>query len=326
MLTAGLDAKSSRAAVRGIAHPWAVAALAVVLAIGVVATPLAQVRGTYLYTLSNFDGRLPYSWVRVHLDDDRDETFVVYQNLVRIFNATGMEVFSFGEDLDLGQIVDVAAVDNGDLLVLSYKDARPLVTRCDFRGIPIGPVEITGVPAGVNFGGNRMIHRNGLLYFASMPTLSVVVTDASGAFREHLDFRPLLEADEKQLSGAEMFGFSVDREGQIYFTVPVLFKAFRRSVDGQLVSFGRPGSTAGRFGVVAGISADSRGNVLVADKLRSVVMVFDKDLGFVSEFGGRNGRPGDLVVPDDIAIDGRDRVYVTQGARRGVSVFALSSD
>jgi hypothetical protein len=52
-------------------------------------------------------------------------------------------------------------------------------------------------------------------------------------------------------------------------------------------------------------------------------MIFDKDFNFIREFGYRGGSPQNLIVPNDIAVDGRDRVYVAQGRRRGVSVFAL---
>jgi hypothetical protein len=41
------------------------------------------------------------------------------------------------------------------------------------------------------------------------------------------------------------------------------------------------------------------------------------------EFGGRSNGPDDLIVPDVLAVDGSDKVYVTQGGNRGVSVFRL---
>jgi DNA-binding beta-propeller fold protein YncE len=80
----------------------------------------------------------------------------------------------------------------------------------------------------------------------------------------------------------------------------------------------------GRFGILAGIAIDSRGNLLVLDKLKSAVMAFDKDFNFVTAFGYRGARPGNLIVPDGLAIDRRDRLYVTQARKRGVSVFALA--
>jgi hypothetical protein len=89
------------------------------------------------------------------------------------------------------------------------------------------------------------------------------------------------------------------------------------------LSFGRPGSSPGRFGVIAGVATDDSGNILVTDKLKCVVMVFDKGFTFLDEFGYRGTRPENLIVPDDIAVDRKGRVYITQGRRRGVSVFAL---
>jgi hypothetical protein len=285
-----------------------------------------QVRASYLYTLSNFSGLLPYSWVRVSVDQDRDETYVISGNLVRIFNPSGMEVFSFGDDLDLGQILDAAVDSNGDIILLSYKDSRSLLTRCNFRGLPVGSIETTNLPAGLVFGANRMVYRNGLFYFASTADASVIIMDPSGAFRQRIELLPLVDAEDQPKSGAEVVGFAVDQEGNIYFTVPVLFKVYKLQPDGKLLSFGRSGSAAGRFGVVAGITSDSRGNLLVVDKLKCVVMAFDKDFRFLAEFGYRGFRPENLIVPDDIAIDRRDRIYVTQGRKRGISVFALSQD
>jgi hypothetical protein len=55
-------------------------------------------------------------------------------------------------------------------------------------------------------------------------------------------------------------------------------------------------------------------------------MVFDKDFNFLTEFGMRGARPENLIIPSGIAIDKEDRIYVAQGRRRGVSVFALTSD
>jgi len=287
-------------------------------------TASAQVQATYLYSLSDFSGPLRYDWVRVRVDQERNETYVLFQNLVRIFNQSGMEIFSFGDDLDLGHILDLAIDGNGDLILLSYKDSRSLVTRCNFRGEPIGPVEITNLPAGLAFYANRMVYRNGLFYFASLPTSSMIVTDASGVFRQHVEFLALLEEADKKKGTGETIGFDVDQEGSVYFTIPTLFKVFKYSPDGKLTYFGRPGSAPGRFGILAGIAIDGRGNLYVADKLKCVVMVFDKGFNFLGEFGYRGPRPENLILPDDVTLDRQDRLYVSHARQRGISVFSLA--
>ncbi len=288
------------------------------------AEPLqGQIRAAYLYGLASFSGPLRDDTARISVDRERNESYVIYQNIVRVYSPSGMEVFSFGDDLDLGQVLDLDVDGQGDLVVLWYKDSRSLVTRCNFRGEPVGPIEITNLPEGVVFGANRVVHRNGLLYFASLNSASVIVTDANGEFRERVDLLSHMAPEERQRTGAEVFGFDVDGAANVFFTVPVLFRVFKRSPDGAVTSFGTSGSAPGKFGVVSGVAADSRGNVLVTDKLKCAVIVFDKDFNFVTEFGYRGSRPENLIVPEDLVIDGRDRVYVTQMRRRGVSVFAL---
>ena len=284
----------------------------------------AQVQPTYLHTLSTFSGPLRYDWVRLHVDQARDETYVIYQDIVRIFGPSGMEIFSFGDDLDLGHILDAAVDGNGDIILLSYKDARTLLTKCNFRGVPIGPIEIKNLPAGVAFTANRVFLRKGLFYFASFTRPSVIVTATTGEFQKQVELIPLLEQEDRQKGAAEINGFTVDDDGNIFFTIPTVFKVYKYGVDGTMASFGRSGSAPGRFGVIAGITTDSQGNLLVVDKLKCVVMAFDKDFRFLTEFGYRGARPENLIVPDDIAIDGKDRVYVSQGRRRGVSVFSLA--
>ena len=293
------------------------------LALGA-STAVAQVSPKYLYTLSSVVGPLRYDGIRVNADQQRDETYVVYQNVVRIFNRSGMEVFSFGDDLGLGGIADAAADSNGDIIILSYKDSRSLVTRCNYRGVPVGRIEITNLPGGVVFSANRLIIRGGLFYFADLAASIVTITEPDGKCRQRIDFGRLIGAEEVRRAGAEMFGFTVDGDGSIYFTMPTLTKVYKYSPDGTLKEFGKPGSSAGRFGIISGIATDSRGDVLVSDKLRSVVMVFDKDFTFIAEFGYRGARPENLIVPDNLATDRQDRVYVSQGRRRGVSVFALA--
>ena len=47
---------------------------------------------------------------------------------------------------------------------------------------------------------------------------------------------------EKQLENIELNGFTVDDHGNLYFTVPVLFSAFVLSPQGDVRTFGKPGS------------------------------------------------------------------------------------
>jgi hypothetical protein len=124
----------------------------------------------------------------------------------------------------------------------------------------------------------------------------------------------------------KMSGFNLDESGNMLFTVPVLFAAFVVSPHGELRSFGKVGSGPGMFGIVSDIVSDGHGNYLVADKLRSVVMIFDESFGFLEEFGYLTTRPDGLIRPSSLAVSGSGRLYVTQMRNNGISVFDLGSE
>jgi hypothetical protein len=289
----------------------------------------AAVKGAFVYSLSNFTGTIPYGWSRVVADKERNEIYVLFQNTIRVFNESGMEIYRFGDDLDLGHIVDVAVDKDGDILLLAFKQlqGQPVggIVQCNYRGEPKSKIELKNLPSQFsNFAPNRMLYQNGNIYLASLMDLNIVIVNRQGNFEKGYDLFRLLELEEKDKGNVDMWGFSVDREGNILFTVPALFRACILSPDGKLDWFGKPGSVSGRFNIIAGIVRDSKGNYLVVDKLKCAVMVFDKDFKFLSQFSERGYKPGYLIAPDDIAIDDGDRIYVTQAAKKGISVFKLT--
>ena len=289
------------------------------------------VKGTYLYNLSNFTGTISFSWPRLFIDQERNETYVVYQNLIRVFNETGMEVYSFGDELDLGAIVDIGLDGDGNILLLSHRSSKSLdrvdyeITRCNYRGEPVSKIEMKGLPSQYSkFLPERMIYRGGNLYLVSLISMVVIVADGQGVFKEVYDILPLLELEEKEKQDAMMEGFSIDEKGNFLFTLPSLFRAYKISPERRVSYFGKPGGSPGRFNIVAGIVTDKRGNILVVDKLKCAVMVYDKNFNFLVQFSSRGWKPGFLIAPEDIAVDSQDRVYVTQAGKKGISVFKIT--
>jgi len=290
-----------------------------------------SVKGRFLYNLSNFTGTISFSWPRLFIDQERNETYVVYQNLIRVFNETGMEVYSFGDELDLGSIVDIGLDGDGNILLLSHRSSKSFdrvdyeITRCNYRGEPVSKIEVKDLPSQyAKLLPNRMIYREGNLYLASLITMVVVVIDSNGIFKEVYDILPMLELEEKEKQDAMMEGFSLDGKGNFLFTLPSLFRAYKISPDRKVSYFGKPGGSPGRFNIVAGIATDNKGNILVVDKLKCAVMVYDKNFNFLTQFSSRGWKPGFLIAPEDIAIDNQDRVYVTQAGKKGISVFKIT--
>ena len=101
---------------------------------------------------------------------------------------------------------------------------------------------VTGLP--VEFPGffpNYMFYRDGKFLFLSSSKMQVVVTDQKGVFQKGYDLADILEIPEKDRPNTEIFGFNLDSDGNMLFTVPVLFKAYVVSPDGKVAAFFREG-------------------------------------------------------------------------------------
>jgi len=286
------------------------------------------ISASYLYDLSDFTGPFLYDGSNVYVDQARNEAYVVSRGIVSVFNENGMEIYRFNDGDSLGAISALDFDTQGLIYALSYKngfaDSSFEIIKCNYRGERIGSIAIKGLPRDFKeFSPRFMAFRDGQFYLADPSGLRFVVTDMNGQVRKSYDLVPLLELKESDRGETELGGFSVDKNGNMLFTVTVLFSAYVLGPDGKLDSFGQPGSLPGKFSQAYGILRDNRGNILVADKLRSVVNIFDRNFNFLAEFGGRGNAPGSLVIPSNMALDDTDRLFVSQGGKRGVSVFRL---
>ncbi len=290
----------------------------------------AAVTISYQYTLSNFSGTIPYNWPTIRVDEQRNEIYVVDARKfdVTIFNDKGMQLYRFGEDNSLGAIIDVGVASSGNILVLSKGIESCSIFECDFRGEMLSKISLQNLPPDLQgFNPDRMICRDKCIFFLDIGAMIIVVTSEEGLFQRRYDLAPLLEVEgEEEKAAVEINGFSVDPEGNMLFTVPVFFAAYRLSPDGTLEGFGKSGSGPGGFGVVGGIVADKRGNLYVADRLKSVILIFDKSFHFLKEFGYRGTKPENLIGPRQLALDEDGRLYVGQLQGKGVSVFKISYD
>lgn len=291
------------------------------------------IRVDYLYSLANFHGKVPYNEVRVRVDRARNEVYVVERGIVRVFNENGMEIFWFGDNPDLESIYDLAVDEKGDLFLLSFDLSHSgalkyYLIRCNYRGDAKEKLTVTGIPTEFSrFFPNYMLYRDGKFLFLSSSKMQVIVTDRNGVFQKGYNLLDILGIPEKDRPNTEIFGFNLDSDGNMLFTVPVLFRAYVVSPDGKLTgAFGKAGSAPGLFGIVSGIAMDDQGNYLVVERLRGVVMVFDQEFRFLKEFGYRGDKPGSLIQPSEVAVGDAGKLYVTQVRNRGVSVFSVTSN
>lgn len=307
-------------------------ALGMLLSLSIAGHAETTLSAMYLYTLSNFSGAVPVSAPNISIDESASEVYVATGDAVRVFNEQGMEVYRFGSDDTLQRnIYDAAVMRDGTILLLSYsydsnKSYSPRIERCNYRGEPSATVELQGVPGEHSrFRPTRMLYRGGLLYLADLSAMKIVVISEAGAYRDAYDLAALIGIGEQQ-DDAGMFDFSVDREGAILFTSPVLGRAYRIAQDRKVEVFGKRGSTPGRFGIPTSVISDDAGRYYVSDSLRCVIIVFDHQFNFITEFGARGRRPENLIGPRSLALDSAGRLYIAQLGKRGVSVFRIAGN
>lgn len=284
----------------------------------------------YRHDLADFTGTIPMSDARVVVDAPRSEVYTVYGNEVRVFNDAGMEIYQFTIDLETGRLVDLAIEEGGDLLMLVYESFAGEGTknwsllRADFRGRPSEALAIERSGAAEGLLPNRLLLRNGKLWLVSQGQMRAAVYRADGGLERTLDLFALSGLGEEDRSGAEVSGIDVAADGTVVFAVPIQFRVHAIDPDGNVRSFGRPGSAAGNFGVIGGVALDGEGNLFVSDRLRSLVMVFTREFRFLREFGRTANREW-LARPGALALDPAGRLYVSQVRDRGVAVFAIVS-
>jgi len=290
---------------------------------------LAGVNVSFLYRLSNFNGTVPYSWAHLFVDEERKEIYAIdpRENEVRIFDDNGMEVYRFDGEQLRSPIIDVAVKKDGDMLLLLNQNSKHILLVCNYKGEMVKELALEYFPPEfAGFSPDRMIYRDERIYLLDDDSLSLIVTDTNGRFLAGYDLGLLAEVEEKKRAQTDIGGFSVDRQGNILFTIPVLFRAFRLLPEGKIRGFGSPGGAPGKFNIIGDIVADERGYYYVADRLKSVVIIFDRNFRFVKQFGFHGRQRENLIFPRYLALDTKGRLYVSQLQSRGVSVFQITYD
>ena len=287
---------------------------------------------SYDYHLSDFSGELPLNMAKVFADPKHQELYVIdNDSSVKIFNKEGMVTYEFNDDGNIaGNIFDIAIDNKGNILLLTsnYGSVKLLLLQLNYRGDLMKTTELKNIPK--DFSPDTLAYRDGHLYIADKNSMNVLVMNEQGEIEQNIDLFPLLGVQKdingvmKDRSSFGISGFSVNKEGDILFTVPVLFRAFRLSPDGKVASFGKRGGAPGKFNIIAGIITDDEGHYFVTDKLKCAVLIFDKDFNFITQVGYRGFySPGGLIVPMDMAYMDK-QLYVSSGARQGVSIFKIA--
>jgi DNA-binding beta-propeller fold protein YncE len=318
-------------------HPYKTFLLTAAFLATSVLTSQAAIKVDYIYNLSSFEGVEPFSGGRMFMDNAQNELYVCNSDGVAIFNGSGMEVYTFGGERQFGSLGGGAVDKDGNILLLTSRYNYSLATKsgrtqtdlvlCNYRGEPISKMTLKGVPPEFgNFNPAEIASRGDRLYLSDDSSMKVIVIDWTGKYLDGYNIGSILNFSEQKVRDTGMSGFSVDKDGNIYFTISEYFRAYKMTPNRQVSSWGTPGGAPGKFNIATAIDTDDKGNIYVVDALKASVEVFDKDFHFLMDFGGRGIGPGDLISPQGIMIDDKGTVYVSQSANRGVNVYRISNN
>ncbi len=113
-------------------------------------------------------------------------------------------------------------------------------------------------------------------------------------------------------------GVAIAPGGELYFSDGYGNRCVHKySKDGEhLLTWGEPGNGPGQFAVVHNIGCDKTGRVLICDREKNSIQIFDPD-------GKHMETWTDVVAPGDVWITDDNTIYVVeQGASGRVSVFS----
>jgi len=256
-----------------------------------------QVEGTYLKSPRGI-------WV----DRNNDEVYVAdtSNDLVAVFNATGLPLFAFGYNRELKEPVKAVADASGRIYVLN--GIPRAVKIFNYRGEYLKDFPLAGGADKPNPTALALDH-NGNIYIAEGSSRQIQVYDSA--------LRLIREIGKKGNGDSHLNtvqGIAVDTDGTVYVadaTATPCIQVF--SAEGKFLrGWGEHNAGPHNFSLPAGVAIDGEGRIIVADTLRHAITVFTKEGVYLGRHGGMGSQPGAVSFPTDIATDGKERVYVVE--------------
>lgn len=230
-------------------------------------------------------------------------------------NAFGLFEFPIAVDLDAEGRIYVADISKNSISIFD-KDEKPRRAISTKQGIE----RIGGIAVDKN-------------------RKRVFVTDYTGHKLVAYDFdgNQLFTTGKRGNENGEFnfpTGLTVNHKGEIIVADSMNARIQVFTADGTFSrAFGRRGDGSGDLQILKGIAVDSDDNIYATDSRANKVVIFNSQGDYLLTVGGMystlaTGRvaPGGFMLPQGIAIDKDDRIYVVDQMNRRFQVFQYLSD
>ncbi len=139
-------------------------------------------------------------------------------------------------------------------------------------------------------------------------------------------FNPVPPGPTYQDIHANLIGVAIDHVGDNIYWVDegndFIYRFPLTSSGGAPMTMGTEGIGNSQFHSPHGIAVDRTGNVYVADTTNYRIQIFDKDLTYISQFGGEGTGAGQFESPWAVTVDKYGYIYVTDTGNNRIQKFA----
>lgn len=226
-----------------------------------------------------------------------------------------------GEEKSFGFPAGVAIVDEERLLVSDAIAAQVELFAMDGRSLAVWGKGELSRPTGV-----AVDRRNRRVAVVDTGAHRVALFDLNGASLGFLGARGSLPGEFNYPLDADF-----DAEGRLFVLDSMNFRVQRFDWAGQgyhyATSFGETGTASGSFSRPKALAVSPSGHVYVTDALANKIVIFDADGTYLLSFGGKfvatGGKfsPGGFYMPNGIAVDDREGIWVVDSLNRMIHHF-----
>ncbi len=234
---------------------------------------------------------------------------------IEVISRDGRSKKSFGgEGVLPGKLLypyGIGFLPNGNLLVAETGNFR--IQEFTARGEFVNTFLDQNNKIGLKKPGPIWVDSSGKIYIGDISGSQVFVLDQNAKVLrkiKNISFPHGIAVDEQN---RRLF---ISDAGQVNVKVFSLDKLDDRPIT--VIDTFLPGM---RFTMVRGLAVDKRGRLYVTDTIFNTIRVFDKDLKYLFSFGEQGLGDGEFLYPNQIFIDNKGKVYVTDWGNNRVQVW-----
>jgi streptogramin lyase/DNA-directed RNA polymerase subunit RPC12/RpoP len=207
----------------------------------------------------------------------------------------------------------VAVAPDGNLFTAEFQDGRlqkfdPTGKFLSLINIPPDDQEyITVSDLVADYAGRLLVARRGhILIFdaASGSQSDAIPRSFPDTWYEALAVDPANNIYALHVAAGELDLIKMDSNGQMIYRLPQITEGLVKKTE---------------ISQVRRLAVDGLGNIYLLDESQNQVYLFDPQGGFVDRFGSKGDGPGLLDRPEDLAVDGQQRIYILD--QDGIEIF-----